>query len=225
MQQIYRRRTASASGYIKKKSGSFKDESYKKHITKQAICCVLVFLSLMSVKTSEEKNMVFTANSVRYVVNNQTDIKKIFEDAKSFFSDKVLNKPILEETLSPLAELSLPVSGDIIKEFGDVNGTEEFHYGLDFSGEIGDKISCVADGQAEEIGFSEKYGNYILIQHSDKISSFYANCEKILPEVGDKIKAGQVIATIGNINNEAYLHFEIREGDMSLDPTAFLDIE
>lgn len=225
MQQVYRRRSQVRTGYTNKKVGIAKDESYKKHIAKQAVCSVLVFLSLMSIKTSEEKNMVFTANSVRYIVNNQTDIKKTYENVKSFFGEKVLKKQLLKETISPLTEISRPVNGEIIRGFGTENGNDEFHYGVDFYGETGDKVSCVLEGQAQEIGYSEKYGNYILIKHSDKISSFYANCEKILPEVGDKIKAGQVIATIGKLNNESYLHFEIREGDMSLDPLAFLDIK
>ena len=225
MQQVYRRHSQVRTRYMNKKVGIGKDESYKKHIAKQAVCSVLVFLSLISIKTSEDKNMVFTANSVRYIVNNQTDIKKTYENVLSFFSKKFSKKQLLEETISPLAEISPPVNSKIMRGFGNENQNDEFHYGVDFYGEAGDKVSCVLEGQAQEIGYSEKYGNYILIKHSDKFSSFYANCEKILPEVGDKIKAGQVIATIGIINNESFLHFEIREGDMSLDPTAFLDIK
>ena len=86
---------------------------------------------------------------------------------------------------------------------------------------------CCADGSVEEIGRSEEFGNFILIQHNARVSSYYAGCGEILPQMGDWIKKGQVIATAGTSAemNDPHLHFEIREGEESLDPKAFLNIE
>ena len=51
------------------------------------------------------------------------------------------------------------------------------------------------------------------------------HCDKILPSAGDTINGGQVIATMGSTGKASapMLHFEIREGDTSLDPSVFID--
>lgn len=230
MEEIYRRRRDAAVGR-KGKSDVRSERSYKHTVLQQALVCVCIFTAALWLKVSEKEELFFARQSVCYILTHQTDYKQLAETSKQWFDEKRNRQTEEEDETAPLMNLQLPMDSDICSEFGkrleSESGKEEFHYGVDFSGEIGDKIKCVSDGTAEDIGSNEEYGNYILIRHNERYCSFYAHCETVLPISGDVVKAGQVIATLGNGGNESQtcLHFEIREGDVSLDPAAFLNLE
>ncbi len=232
MEQVYRRQSTQPSRHktARKRFGGEKYglQNYKRTVIEQSAFCILLFVAALVIKMYPASSMDFAKNSIQFILTEQTDWAMMLENTKDFFMQKVLQKPSEQEELDPLANLTAPVAGEINSPFGmridPMDGEEKFHYGVDFLGNSGDKIQCAADGLAQEIGFSEEYGNYILVKHSETIASFYAHCDKILPVEGDSIKAGQVIATMGTSGNvkQPCLHFEIREGDTSLDPAVFL---
>ena len=230
MEQIYRRRREH-SGTGNRQGDGKSERSYKRMVLQQAAMCVLLFTAALFVKMSPNEEVAFVRQSICYILTHQTDCGQIFDKTRQFFAEKILKNQSQPDDSDSLTALQLPVDTKVKSEFGmrvePSNGKESFHYGVDFSGENGDKIKCVSDGVAEEVGVNEEYGNYIVIRHNEKYSSFYAHCEKILPVQGEKIKSGQVIATMGGSGNvtEPCLHFEIREGDTSLDPAAFLKLD
>lgn len=224
MQQTYRRRT-----YTRQRKDNFTFiQSCRKSIIKQTAVSLLIFAAMLMVKMSANTSFDRTKSAICYTIVNNTDWQGAFESVHSFIKEKVsADKSLNEHEL--LTKMETPTDGKVISEFGmrtdSKTGKDNFHYGVDFSGSIGDKIRCASDGTVGETGYSDEYGNFILIKHNDKISSFYAHCERVLPVAGDKIKSGQVIATLGNSGNvsDPCLHFEIREGDTSLDPMVFLE--
>ena len=223
MVQQYRRRGSARQ----KKTSNLFTNSIRQSTIKQTAVCILIFLAVLLVKSSANSALDVAKNSISYTVCENTDWKSIAFSVRDFIKKTVSTDKNLSE-LEALTKLEMPIKNDVISEFGTrigEDGKEEFHYGVDFSGNIGDKIHCVSDGTVAETGYSEEFGNYILINHNDKISSFYAKCEEIFPEKDDRIKSGQVIATVGNNNASVkpHLHFEIREGDTSLDPMVFLE--
>ncbi|MBR5156685.1 MAG: M23 family metallopeptidase [Clostridia bacterium] len=182
---------------------------------------------MLFVKMSADSTFDIAKSCISYTIDKKTDWKNIAVSVKNFIKETVITDETLNEH-EALTKMEMPIKTDVISQFGtrtDKNGKNEFHYGVDFAGNAGDKIRSVSDGTVAEIGNSEEYGNFILIKHNDSISSFYGNCEKILPQKNDKIKSGQVIATLGinKASDVAHLHFEIREGDSSLDPMVFLE--
>lgn len=230
MEEIYRRRRKTAGGRREKRDIR-SERSYKHTVLQQALVCICIFIAVLWLKISEKEELFFARQSVCYILTHQTDCRQLAEKSKQWLQEKINRKTEEEDGTETLANLQLPMDSAICSAFGKrteaESGKEEFHYGVDFSGELGDKIKCVSDGTAEEIGSNEEYGNYILIRHGERYCSFYANCETVLPIRGDMVKAGQVIATLGNGGSEAEpcLHFEIREGEVSLDPAVFLNLE
>ena len=92
--------------------------------------------------------------------------------------------------------------------------------GIDISGEAGQKVVAAADG---EIVYSGNgflgYGKLIIIKHSKIYLSAYAYNHKLIVNEGDKVKAGQQIATMGLDNKGApVLHFEIRKNGKPVNP-------
>ena len=84
--------------------------------------------------------------------------------------------------------------------------------------DLGDPIYVIADGY---VNFAEDYysgwGNIIRVWHQKKdgqiVESFYAHCQEMLVKVGQFVKKGDKIGTIGNVDGTyyAHLHFEIRD--------------
>ena len=138
--------------------------------------------------------------------------------------------------LSPLELASLPVAARFDFPLGSEKGamaynaqrfTENHHLGDDLNGiggedsDLGDPIYAVADGRvllAREAGAG--WGNVIILLHAygengerKYVESYYAHLESILVHVGEDVRRGQKIATVGTAGGRyfAHLHFEMRE--------------
>ena len=69
------------------------------------------------------------------------------------------------------------------------------------------------------------YGNYVLIKHPNGIETLYAHLSKRLLKVGDEVFPGDIVGLAGNSgrSSAAHLHFEIRFGEVNIDPTTVID--
>ncbi|UCH15072.1 MAG: M23 family metallopeptidase [Bacteroidales bacterium] len=95
------------------------------------------------------------------------------------------------------------------------------HFGLDFVGPRGTKIYTTGDGIVTLSKYSRKgYGNEIIINHSFGYSSRYAHLDEIYVNVGEKVKRGQLIGTLGNTGRSTgpHLHYEIRYNHRPINP-------
>lgn len=121
-----------------------------------------------------------------------------------------------------------PVDGIKTSDFGErvhpVNGEESFHYGLDIGADEGEKILSFADGTVREVGTSDSYGNYVIVDHEDGFSTLYAHCSKVTAKQGDKVKAGDKIAEVGatGVATGNHLHFEVWRDGKILDPSHYV---
>ena len=68
------------------------------------------------------------------------------------------------------------------------------------------------------------YGNLVLIRHDDDWVTAYGHAERLLVRRGDRVQAGQRIATVGTSGavGAPQLHFEIRRGAVAVDPLTHL---
>ena len=101
------------------------------------------------------------------------------------------------------------------------------HTGTDYMPKDGHggNIYAVADGTVvvSDRGNSG-FGNHVVIHHGNGIQTLYAHCADLFVEVGDEIKAGDVIASVGSTGNSTgtHLHFELRYNGFYLDPEKYL---
>lgn len=102
-----------------------------------------------------------------------------------------------------------------------------FHTGIDIAAKKGSSVAAFADGTVIESGKNNIYGNYLLIEHSDGIRSFYGHNSKLSVKKGQKVKLGQKIAEVGStgMSTGPHLHFEIRNGKIRLDPSLYISPE
>ena len=107
-----------------------------------------------------------------------------------------------------------------------VLGKREFHKGIDYRGEPGDKIVATADGVVEYAGYhkSSGYGNMVLIDHAFGFRTLYGHLKKVLVKSGQVVKKGDVIALMGNtgLSTGPHLHYEITFIQRVLNPAPFV---
>jgi len=105
-----------------------------------------------------------------------------------------------------------------------------FHTGIDISAPAGTPVLAADDGVVLLAGASivngvlVGYGNYVVIAHSDGLTTLYGHLLSISVRVGDRITQGQVVGAEGSTGNStgAHLHFELRQGNQPIDPAPFL---
>lgn len=118
-----------------------------------------------------------------------------------------------------------PVNGRITSRFGQQEDIRDHaHSGLDIAAPAGTEIVAAADGTVSYSGWMSGYGNLIIIDHGNKIQSYYGHCTKLLANVGDEVKAGDLIATVGMTGYATgnHLHFEIRKNGSTLNPQRYI---
>lgn len=98
------------------------------------------------------------------------------------------------------------------------------HDGIDINALSNTPVYAVADGTVSVAGWINGYGNYIQIEHSNGLSSFYAHLNKINVSKGSVIMQGQNIALSGNtgIGTGPHLHFGVKKNGKSDDPEKYL---
>lgn len=185
---------------------------------KQVIICTAILIALSFLKISPDDVFVKTKSAVNLILNENTDIKEEAKKVRDFFtSDESVS------AMNPVSEFVPPSKNCvIIKPFGVQDASSDtFNYGIDLKIEANENICAVASGEVLEIATNSEYGSYIIIKHSDEISTLYAHLEEILPDVGAPVEKGQAIARANKENNT--IHFEIKKGDTYLNPEEFID--
>lgn len=101
-----------------------------------------------------------------------------------------------------------------------VHKTIRHHNGVDLAAPKGTPIRAIMSGTVVFAHDYEGYGNLITIRHSDELTSHYGHCDKIKVAVGQAIKAGQIIGTVGDtgLATGPHLHFEIRIDGKAYNP-------
>jgi murein DD-endopeptidase MepM/ murein hydrolase activator NlpD len=117
----------------------------------------------------------------------------------------------------------LPATGTFTSGFGARWGTE--HKGDDIANAIGTPIGSITDGVIIEAGPASGFGLWVRVQNDDGTIAVYGHVNEIIAKVGQRVRAGDEIATIGNRGQSTgpHLHFEIWvNGKDKIDPQPWL---
>ena len=120
-------------------------------------------------------------------------------------------------TRSADALMSMPVDGRIIRDYR--KGRND---GIDIAAAPGTAVNAAADGTVAAITSDADQIPIVVIRHPDNILTVYANVDGISVEKGDDVERGQQIAKLRS-GDDAYVHFEVREGFDSVDPNPYLN--
>jgi murein DD-endopeptidase MepM/ murein hydrolase activator NlpD len=98
------------------------------------------------------------------------------------------------------------------------------HPGVDIAAKVGTKVRATADGKVSLVTWDDIYGSLVAIDHGNGYVSYYGHNSKILVNIGDTVRRGDVIALSGNSGRSSapHLHYEIRKDGIAIDPKDFL---
>lgn len=143
-------------------------------------------------------------------------------------SPAALAQSVFPQNPSPQSAFVWPASGPVSSPFGPrkdpMGGGYDFHPGVDIAAEQGAPIRAAAAGRVIAAGEDGGYGNVVVIDHGNGVTSRYAHCSQTFATVGETVSAGDEIAAVGSTGHSTgpHLHFEVRVGEKPVDPMTFL---
>jgi hypothetical protein len=117
----------------------------------------------------------------------------------------------------------MPTKGVFTSGFGYRWGA--LHGGIDLANAIGTPIYAVADGVVIDAGPAAGFGMWVKLRHADGTVTLYGHVNTTTVSIGQRVFAGDQIATIGNRGNSTgpHLHFEVLlNGTNRIDPVGWL---
>lgn len=155
----------------------------------------------------DEKSVVRLLEQLRDAV---ADIPRQVDDTRPFASRR--------------GQLGRPLAGTVLAAFGgrlpDGRGSD----GLLIAGTAGAEVRAVAPGRVAFSDWLKGYGLLTIVDHGDGWMSLYAFNDALLKDVGDWVRAGDPLATVGSSGGQGRpaLYFELRRNGQPQDPKPWL---
>ncbi|MCL5773684.1 MAG: peptidoglycan DD-metalloendopeptidase family protein [Firmicutes bacterium] len=124
--------------------------------------------------------------------------------------------------------LSWPLRAPISSYFGyrrhPILGRTILHTGIDLAAGYGTPIAAADGGVVILAGWCGGYGNAVIIDHGNGISTLYGHCSRLYVSAGQIVRKGQTIALVGSTGRSTgpHLHFEVRQNGVPVDPLSLL---
>lgn len=125
-------------------------------------------------------------------------------------------------------QLAWPVQGQISSTFGTrvhpTFKTKMMHTGIDIRAPRGTPVRAAGPGEVLFAGWLRGYGQIVIMDHGNDLSSVYAHLSSISVSEGNAVKRGQTIGAVGSTGTTtgAHLHFEVRVDGDARDPMRYL---
>ncbi|MWQ11857.1 peptidoglycan DD-metalloendopeptidase family protein [Glaesserella parasuis] len=114
----------------------------------------------------------------------------------------------------------MPVSGKIINRFGSTQMGEIKWNGVVIQASAGTPVRAIAGGRVILATWLQGYGEVVVIEHGKGDMSLYGYNQSVNVRKGERVQAGQVIASVGNSGGQSRsaLYFEIRRKGVAINP-------
>ncbi len=185
-------------------------------------------MSLTSAKTTSNKSQVKKPSKSSTIKKKNIVKKPVAPSKKQEYGEATSGQKLSKKaswtgsTFSKkISKWQWPAKGKVIANFSTAqNGNK----GIDIAGRRGDSIKAAAAGKVVYAGRALRgYGKLIIVKHNDDYLSAYAHNDKILVEEQQFVKAGDVIAAMGDTDaKNVMLHFEVRFRGKSVNPMKYL---
>lgn len=118
--------------------------------------------------------------------------------------------------------LRWPVSGPVTSGFGMRWG--RMHEGIDIAVPSGTAVGAAGPGTIIYAGWLGGYGNLVVVDHGNGLSTAYAHNTSFAAGVGQTVETGTIVAYSGSTGNSSgpHVHFEVRVNGSAVDPLGYL---
>ena len=208
-----------------------KRKNYGSTLLKQVLVCIIIVLLVIVIKKMDIAIVNQGMDRVQAWLDRDYTVAEIFQSGREMIA-RVKQVPesvaaAFQRSGTKLA-FSPPADEDaIIATFGESTGSAEtaqggYERGMTFQSGSELQVFSVGGGIVSEIGENSQYGKYIKIVHADDMVSVYGGCTQIYVESLEKVRKGQLIASISPENN-GRLHFELWAEDELVNPADYIE--
>jgi murein DD-endopeptidase MepM/ murein hydrolase activator NlpD len=167
------------------------------------------------------------ASRVDVFVEESSALQKRMENLDSSF-DRL--EQAWGERLKVLASTPslAPVSGFFSDGFGwrrdPIDGSREFHKGVDIVAPTGTPVRASADGLVTAAGRMAGYGSMIHLVHGFGLGTRYGHLSRVMVSPGQRVKRGDIIGLVGSSGRSTgpHLHYEVFRTGVQVDPRKYL---
>ena len=146
----------------------------------------------------------------------EEEFRKQFEESEKYNLTNIQAEPDVNGLI-----FYRPTRGLLSSNFNP----DERHFGVDIAANPNESVLATLDGTVVFGGYTAETGYVIGIQHNRDFISVYKHCGSLLKQTGDKVKAGEVIALVGNTGAQTtgpHLHFELWRKGEALNPEKYI---
>lgn len=180
-----------------------------------------VNLSIIEKYTQEVKNVETTEVEVAKTSITEKVNQKVKELEKQKEEKERLDKI---PNINGIKLAVQPISGTITSRYGVSSRIRKStHTGLDIAASSGTPIKVMAEGTVSCASYQGSYGKLVKINHGNGVETWYGHTSKMYVKVGQKVNAGDVIASVGSTGNSTgpHLHLEIRLNGNHVNPQKY----
>jgi murein DD-endopeptidase MepM/ murein hydrolase activator NlpD len=119
-------------------------------------------------------------------------------------------------------------TGEITDTYGGrrdpFGGGSEFHSGQDIRAPRGTPIYASANGVLTLAGWKNGYGNTVVVDHGNGLTTLYGHLSKVEATLGQEVKRGDLLGLVGSTGRSTgpHLHYEVRINEVAVNPTHYL---
>ena len=155
------------------------------------------------------------------------EVRKQLWNAVSFLPEGIKNSSPPIAVVAQNKKMIWPTEGLIYSTFNGARGSRR-HGAIDICTSKGTPIRAAQDGIVSVVANGGKlfrgYGKIVILDHGKGVWTLYSHCDTTLVKLGQRIKQGEYIATVGNTGRTTthHLHFEVRVAGVKKDPLRYL---
>ncbi len=217
------------------KSGADRLDRQQIQVEQQKNQIALITQELLAQKSESEAQATYQNQVVDRLKTDRRALEaaeaQLAQDSQSIGS--LIQKRVAQErakngiVVLGTGQMSYPSDGEITSGFGwrmhPILGYQRFHSGVDFGADYGSTIRAADRGIVIFAGWYGGYGNAVIIDHGNNITTLYGHTSGLYVSEGQAIERGQPIAAVGStgLSTGPHLHFEVRQNGEPVDPMAY----
>lgn len=160
----------------------------------------------------------YTKNKADSLLDRSRAVEAAFRRVFQTLSDP---DRILPPMIMPVGDITYPqIGASVGRKINPFYKAYVFHEGLDLIVARGTEVHATADGIVTQASSSKTTGNTVHIKHAGEYETVYAHLESMSVHVGQQVRTGQKIGTVG-MSGQAFaphLHYEVRKDGVLMDP-------
>ncbi|GMO36710.1 MAG: hypothetical protein Ta2F_12710 [Termitinemataceae bacterium] len=170
----------------------------------------------------------YEINSADIVTANELFSEQILAGSNIFLPGARMDSALLSEINGDL--FIWPVSSRrVTSRYGyrisPISGVRGFHSGLDIGASTGVPIRAAMSGRVISTGYSNVYGNYVVISHHSNYRTLYGHMSVIRTKPGAFVGAGERIGDVGSTGQSTgpHLHFQVYKNGVTVNPVMLMN--